>query len=627
MYEYVEKFNALEKSCCNLGLPEKLLVEYMLDRLRKIGRKLLDASAGSTIMSLSPAGARRKIMEMAESARFQDESIEEEYTRTRNVSRAEPPSNPMAEELKQLKEMMAQVLKRQPAQTKLCGYCDAVDHKTDNCLTIGEDDQGEVNFVGDYQGYNNRIAPARQYGSTTTGQGSNGQYWRNDNNRTQRDPIQQAAPQQNPQPYRPPHRHQPSKSLEDIVKDLATSVHQFQAKTDWAIANLSKQMSNLAKDVSELKRDPGKLPSQTVPNPRGNVSMMGVVDVDAALKDSAYWVNKMLEPVDTEIKARGSEEELGSDSTEPIEDLGPLASEEEPAETLGLDVFESGRLLTTKNFETNISSYSMQVIAPEGHVTYKDELEGRLEPRLKQNDPIMEHPLVTSHESPRKSKHPGAFKVTCGIGKAQIHNCLIDLGAAVNVMPYSLYCSLKLGLLKPPKLLIELGDKSCTRPDGLLQNLTLRVGDLVVPVDFYVLQMGDSRNDVPPALILGRPFLFSTKTIIDMGTGLLSLAFGGKTVDFYIYGDDDRPCTRKPPDIVHTSDLGALVQDLPEETEHATGPVAMSKRSSPSREYVKANPPDRRRADPSTSLHGEVGQIEGGAETKYDLTRPWDPNL
>ncbi|CAM8890234.1 unnamed protein product [Rhodiola kirilowii] len=44
MYEYVEKFIALEKSCCNLGLPEKLLVEYTLDGLRKLDRKLLDAS-------------------------------------------------------------------------------------------------------------------------------------------------------------------------------------------------------------------------------------------------------------------------------------------------------------------------------------------------------------------------------------------------------------------------------------------------------------------------------------------------------------------------------------------------------------------------------------------------------
>ncbi|CAM8977902.1 unnamed protein product [Rhodiola kirilowii] len=91
-------------------------------------------------------------------------------------------------------------------------------------------------------------------------------------------------------------------------------------------------------------------------------------------------------------------------------------------------------------------------------------------------------------------KDPGAFTVTCGIGETLIHHCLIDLGAAVNAMPYSLYCFLKLGPLKPPKLIIELGDKSCVRPIGLLEDLTLRVGDLVVPADFY---------EDPPTLILG----------------------------------------------------------------------------------------------------------------------------
>ncbi|CAM8959068.1 unnamed protein product [Rhodiola kirilowii] len=171
----------------------------------------------------------------------------------------------------------------------------------------------------------------------------------------------------------------------------------------------------------------------------------------------------------------------------------------------------------------------------------KDEPEGRLEARHEQNDPTMERPLTTSHKAPPgKSKDPGAFTVTCGIGEAQIHHYLMNLGAAVNVIPYSLYCSLKLGPLKPPKLLIKLGDKSCIWPVSLLEDLTLRVGDLVVPSDFYVLQMGDARDDDPPALILGRPFLFTTKTKIDMGIGLLSLTFGGKTSDFYIYGDDDR---------------------------------------------------------------------------------------
>ncbi|CAM8934741.1 unnamed protein product [Rhodiola kirilowii] len=43
MYDYLEKFNALEQSCCKLGLPEKLVIEYLLDGLRPLDRMLLDA--------------------------------------------------------------------------------------------------------------------------------------------------------------------------------------------------------------------------------------------------------------------------------------------------------------------------------------------------------------------------------------------------------------------------------------------------------------------------------------------------------------------------------------------------------------------------------------------------------
>ncbi|CAM8978002.1 unnamed protein product [Rhodiola kirilowii] len=45
-------FNHLEQSCCNLRLPEKLVIEYLLDGLRPLDSMLLNASAGGTIMNL-----------------------------------------------------------------------------------------------------------------------------------------------------------------------------------------------------------------------------------------------------------------------------------------------------------------------------------------------------------------------------------------------------------------------------------------------------------------------------------------------------------------------------------------------------------------------------------------------
>ncbi|CAM8982824.1 unnamed protein product [Rhodiola kirilowii] len=211
MYGYVEKFNALEKSCCNLELPEKIIVEYMLDGLRRLDRKLLEASAGGNLMNLTPARVRQKIMEVAESERYQDESTkEDEYARTRNVSRVEPSVSAMAEQIRELKDMMQHVIRRQPVQTKPCSFCAATDHKTDEYPTIIEDDQAEVNAVGNYQGYNNQAGLARLYGSSGNGQGENGPSWKNNSQNThfQREPAQQSTPHQTQPYYKPPFRQQ-----------------------------------------------------------------------------------------------------------------------------------------------------------------------------------------------------------------------------------------------------------------------------------------------------------------------------------------------------------------------------------------------------------------------------------
>ncbi|CAM8902703.1 unnamed protein product [Rhodiola kirilowii] len=578
---YVEKFLALEKSCCNLELPEKLLVEYLLDGICRLDRKLLDASAGGNLMNLSPAKVKQMIISVAESERFQDEATkEDDYARTRNVSRVEPSISAMVTELKEMRELMKHVVRRQPVQVRPCEFCASTDHKTDECPTIVEDDQAEINAVGNYQNYGNQPGPVRQFNAAAPNQGATGQSWRNNNQQNQAQPARQNAPQQTQQPYQHPHHHNQSgpsnhgKPIEKVVEELAAST-----KSD--IEDIKKQISQLTATVTGLAAtlNAGRLPSQTVENPRGNVSLVEVINVDAAFEET----------------------------TEP--------TKEEPA-------------LTAKDADIHGFSYAMQVVAPESQMTEKAEPELRMVVRPTQNDQMTMHSPTASQQTPSgKSKDPGAFTVTCGIGKTQIPHCLIDLGAAINVMPYSLYCSLGLGPLKPPRISIELGDKSCVLATGLLEDLTLRVGDITVPADFYVLQMEKSRKGEPPGLILGRPFLHTTQTRIDMGIGLLSLSFGGKEADFYVYEDANRPCARKPPDIVHTSEYDTLVPDPPEQAIQTTRPAAMAKTHSPSRGYVKKKPPDYWRAEPSEQLDEQYGRTEGVAEQKYDLTRPWDPNL
>ncbi|CAM8972724.1 unnamed protein product [Rhodiola kirilowii] len=165
MYDYLEKFNHLERSCCTLGLPEKLIIEYLIDGLRPLDKMLLDASAGGLMMNLSLSGIRQLISDVAENARFREETTrQEEFSQTKNVAKSETPMNSMPEEMKQMKEMMVQILRRQPVQVKPCEFCGSTDHKTDACPTLIVEEPAEVNAVVGYQGYNNsndRVGPNR----------------------------------------------------------------------------------------------------------------------------------------------------------------------------------------------------------------------------------------------------------------------------------------------------------------------------------------------------------------------------------------------------------------------------------------------------------------------------------
>ena len=66
-----------------------------------------------------------------------------------------------------------------------------------------------------------------------------------------------------------------------------------------------------------------------------------------------------------------------------------------------------------------------------------------------------------------------------------------------------------------------------------MEDVLVKVGDLIFPTDFYVLEMEHDKNVAP--ILLGRPFLKTAKTKIDVHTGLLTMEFNGCQVEFNIY--------------------------------------------------------------------------------------------
>nr|KYP31058.1 hypothetical protein KK1_049120 [Cajanus cajan] len=135
---------------------------------------------------------------------------------------------------------------------------------------------------------------------------------------------------------------------------------------------------------------------------------------------------------------------------------------------------------------------------------------------------------------PKKCKDPGTFCIPCIIGNSKFENAMLDLGASINVMPLSIFKSLSLGPLQPTGVVIQLANRSVAHPTGFIEDVLVRVGELIFLADFYVLDMekGFSHGSAP--IILGRPFLKTARTKIDVYAGILSMEFGDSIVHFNI---------------------------------------------------------------------------------------------
>uniref|UniRef100_A0A251TV51 Putative retrotransposon gag domain, Ribonuclease H-like domain protein n=1 Tax=Helianthus annuus TaxID=4232 RepID=A0A251TV51_HELAN len=139
---------------------------------------------------------------------------------------------------------------------------------------------------------------------------------------------------------------------------------------------------------------------------------------------------------------------------------------------------------------------------------------------------------VVLNKLPEKLTDPGTFTIPCFFGGAATpSHALADLGASINLMPFSLYERLGLGELTPTRMSLSLADRSVKYPRGVVENLLVKVDRFVFPVDFVVLDM-EADERVP--IILGRPFLRTAKAIIDVFDGKISLRAGDEVVTFEI---------------------------------------------------------------------------------------------
>ena len=143
---------------------------------------------------------------------------------------------------------------------------------------------------------------------------------------------------------------------------------------------------------------------------------------------------------------------------------------------------------------------------------------------------------IIQSKNPVKYKDPGSPTISVNIGGTCIDKSLLDLGANVNLLPYSVYKQLGLRELKPTNITLSLVDRSVKIPKGIVEDVLVKVDKFYYPVDFVVLDtepIENGPNHVP--IILGRPFLATANAIINCRNGVMQLTFGNMTLELNIF--------------------------------------------------------------------------------------------
>nr|GEW11021.1 reverse transcriptase domain-containing protein [Tanacetum cinerariifolium] len=114
---------------------------------------------------------------------------------------------------------------------------------------------------------------------------------------------------------------------------------------------------------------------------------------------------------------------------------------------------------------------------------------------------------------PKKLGDPGKFLIPCDFSRMDICHALADLGASINLMPLSIWKNLSLSELTPNRMTLELADRSITHPKGVAEDVFVKVGKFHFPTNFIVV---DFEADPRLPLILGRSFLRTEQALIDV---------------------------------------------------------------------------------------------------------------
>ncbi|XP_028785018.1 uncharacterized protein LOC114740933 [Neltuma alba] len=137
---------------------------------------------------------------------------------------------------------------------------------------------------------------------------------------------------------------------------------------------------------------------------------------------------------------------------------------------------------------------------------------------------------ILQRKLPPKLRDMGSIYIQCNIGKHFNRKAVLcDLGASVNLMPLAIFNHLNLGKVRPTIVTLLFTNRSISHPKRVIEDALGKVGKFIFPANFIML---DYEVDWNIPIILGRPFLATTRTLIDVEKGEITMPVNDEKVIF-----------------------------------------------------------------------------------------------
>ncbi|TQE11390.1 hypothetical protein C1H46_002953 [Malus baccata] len=227
---------------------------------------------------------------------------------------------------------------------------------------------------------------------------------------------------------------------------------------------MEKQMGQIALQVSG--RAPGTFPSQTEPNPRGGADCKAIrvlrsgKSFDNRDENCVQNLRVASQPktdsgnVEKSANSKDSEQSLNSseNGADIVEDrvYEPSMPYPERLKPKVKDQQLTDFMKTLSKVQINLPLIDAIKNIPSYAKFLKDVCTKKK--KLVDFEKVIltkQCSAVLLHKLPPKKQDPGSFTISCTIGNSHFKGALIDLGASINLMPFSVFQRLGQGEIKP----------------------------------------------------------------------------------------------------------------------------------------------------------------------------------